>query len=100
MVTAQLNRKFVLDQMQEAIAVISQVADGEDAEEPHSHTGQLAHDISTFTVRGGASRSHESHGVVDNPGSAIEHSTFTAYSQAMYGGDNECSRYSNQLRVH
>lgn len=88
MVTAQLNRKFVLDQMYEAILVISQVAGGEDTEEPHAHTGQLARDINTFTVRGGASRSCESHvGVADNAGPTIEHSTVTANSQTVYGGD-------------
>ena len=89
MVTAQMNRKFVLDQMHEAIEVISQVADGEEAEEPHAHTGQLAHDISTFTVRGGAIRSCDIHmGVADNAGAATEHSTVTANSQAMYGSDS------------
>ena len=61
MVTAQLNRKFVLDQMHEAIAIVSRVADGEEAEEAQTHTGQLIHNMSTFTVRGGASGSHESH---------------------------------------
>ena len=61
MVTAQLNRKFVLDQMHEAISIISQVADGEEAEEAQTHTGQLVHNMSTFTVRGGASGSRERH---------------------------------------
>lgn len=52
MITAQLNRKFVLDQMHEAIAVISKVADGEETEGSQTHTGQLVHNISTFMVRG------------------------------------------------
>ena len=60
MVTAQLNRKFVLDQMHEAIATISRVADGVEAEESEGLcTGQLVHSIDTFAVRGGASGSHE-----------------------------------------
>lgn len=53
MVTAQLNRKFVLDQMHEAIGVISRVADGEEVEDPKEHSGQLTRDIDTFTVRFG-----------------------------------------------
>ena len=52
MTTAQMNRKFVLDQMHEAIATISRVADGEEVEDPEAHSGQLTHDIDTFAVRG------------------------------------------------
>ena len=56
--TAQMNRKFVLDQMHEAIAVISQVVDGEEVEDSEVHKGHLTHDIDTFTVRGRASGDH------------------------------------------
>ena len=53
MTTAQMNRQFVLDQMHEAIAVISRVADGEEVEDPEAtRSGQLTHDIDTFVVRG------------------------------------------------
>lgn len=50
MVTAQLNRKFVLDQMHEAIGIISRVADGEEVEDPKEHSGQLTRDIDTFAA--------------------------------------------------
>ena len=54
MTTAQMNRQFVLDQMHEAIAVISRVADGEEVvEDPEAtRSGQLTYDIDTFAVRG------------------------------------------------
>ncbi|XP_065919372.1 catenin alpha-like [Dysidea avara] len=48
--TAQINRSFVLEQMCEAVSIISQVADGQDPKDPVSHCGQLVSDVTSFIV--------------------------------------------------